>query len=223
MVKLNFSADTKDLKHDIVYANLKDLIIKNELKPGAPLVERQLCSTYNLSRTPVREALRKLAAEGFVEIIPDRGVFVSKIGYEDMLEIFELREALEKMAIRLFIARKTDELMKRLEDCFTQQEQNYRDGNNLVSMQRDMEFHTIYVEGARNNRLIQYMGTIYDHIKRMALRITNDEELMKQAIEQHRKVLMAVKAGDADLAEKRVMEHIQSVKEYHVERYYLLQ
>ena len=96
-------------KKQIAYEKIKEMILDGAFSKESPLVERQLCDMIGISRTPIREALRELANDGLVEVIDGKGVYVKKIGFRDMIEIFEMREALEGMAVRLFVERADQE------------------------------------------------------------------------------------------------------------------
>jgi DNA-binding GntR family transcriptional regulator len=88
------------------YEKLKKAIIDYEFPPGKLLIERELCELIGVSRTPVREALRRLSSDGFVDFVPGRGTVVTRLTKEDMIHIYELKEALDKMAVKLCIQRK---------------------------------------------------------------------------------------------------------------------
>jgi len=218
---MTYVGKRKNSKQQFVYNKIKNLIIKNQLKPDTLLVERQLCETLGVSRTPVREALRKLASEGMIEIIPKKGAFVSKIRFEDLMEIFEIREALEGMAVRLCTLRKSEEIIKQMEDCIASQEKALELGDRDSSVEKDLNFHTLYIRASRNSRLIDFLKTITDQINRFAVTTVDDIERQKLSLKQHKNILESIKKNDAELAEKLVREHIVNVKEYHISRHYL--
>lgn len=209
-------------KQQIAYNKIKAAIIKNELLPDTLLVERQLSNTLGISRTPIREALRRLSSEGLVDFIPDKGMFVSKIRFEDILEIFELREALEGMAVRLFVLRKNSDIVQQMEECLTLQELAYKEGNYSLNVEFDMKFHNFYLKGSKNLRLESFVNTVLDQNSRMAFYTVNDKERIETSLVQHKKVLDAIRQGNADQAEKLIKEHIINVKEYHINKYYAI-
>lgn len=209
-------------KQQIAYNKIKAAIIKNELLPDTLLVERQLSNTLGISRTPIREALRRLSSEGLVDFIPDKGMFVSKIRFEDMLEIFELREALEGMAVRLFVLRKNSDIVQQMEECLALQELAYQEGNYRLNVELDMEFHNFYLKGSKNLRLESFINTVLDQNSRMAFYTVNDEERIKASLVQHKQVLDAIRQDNAAEAERLIKEHIINVKEYHINNYYAI-
>lgn len=219
---INTYKQKDDSKQTIAYNKIKDAIIKNELLPDTLLVERQLCDTLGISRTPIREALRRLSSEGLVDSIPDKGMFVSRIRFEDMVEIFELREALEGMAIRLFVQKRDKDIFKQMEECIVLQERAYKEGNYSLNVEKDMEFHQLYIKGARNSRLESFLNTVLDQNSRMAFFTVTDKERIEGSLEQHKKVLKAVEQGDAEEAERLIKEHIINIKEYHIDKHYMV-
>lgn len=219
--KINL-VDKEASKQQIAYEKIKEAIVKNEIMPDTLFVERQLCANLGISRTPIREALRRLSSEGLVDSIPDKGMFVSRIRLEDIIEIYEIREALETMAIRLFTFRKTEEEMKRFEECIKNYEMNFTEGNYATAIALDMEFHEIYIKGARNNRMENILKSIRDQNSRVAFSTVADLERTRKSLEQHKKIFEAVRANEPDQAENLLREHLLDIKDYHISRFYLV-
>lgn len=209
---------TKDTKQYKLYYQIRTAIINNEYLPGTMLTERVLCDKYNVSRTPVREALRQLTNEGMVEHVTGKGSFVANIAFEDIIEIFEMREALEKEAVKLFILKDDGTLKNKLEECFNEQ-LLYSNTDPAKFMEKDMEFHLLIVEGAKNKRLKAVLETIYDQIKMMAISAKNDDKLKKMAQIHHQKIMEAVRTKDITLAEQSIVEHILEIKKYHISKF----
>ena len=110
-------------KKELAYDYLKEMIVNGELKPGSLLVERQLCERLSTSRTPVREAIQKLSGEGLVETILSKGSFVKSITYEDISQIYDIREYLESLAVKLCCQNATNaniEALKKTCDLMTE-------------------------------------------------------------------------------------------------------
>lgn len=220
LITKNISEQKDNSKQQIAYDKIKSAIIKNELLPDTLLVERQLSATLGISRTPIREALRRLSGEGLIESIPDKGMFVSKIRFEDIIEIFELREALEGMAIRLFVLRKNSDIVLEMEECLAIQEKAFKEENYGLNVEMDLQFHHLYIKGAKNSRLESFINTVLDQNSRMAFNTLRDKERIESSLVQHKKVLESIKKGDASEAERLIQEHIINVKEYHISKYY---
>lgn len=209
-------------KKQIAYDGIKKIIVNGKVKKDAPLVERQLCEMLGISRTPVREALRELANDELVEVIEGKGVYVKKIEFRDMIEIFEMREALERMAMKLFMERIQDEKIELFQTYMAAQEEAYKNDEHEAFMDIDMKIHVAIADGAQNARLRNAISVIYDQIKQMAISAKDDSKVRDIAIRAHRKMLDAILAGDSKAAQEAIVEHIVEVKSIHRERYYLL-
>ena len=208
-------------KKQIAYEKIKEMVISG-LPAGAPLVERDLCEKLDVSRTPVREALRQLASEGLVDIIDGKGVFVAKIRFEDMVEIFELREALESMAITLCVRRREPALIESLNELMSRQEAAYAEDNHQVLMECDMEFHQLIAKGSRNKRLSEMIISIYNQIRQMAISVQDDQAVRDLAVKSHRKIMDAILERNEAEAARLMGAHVAETKQYHIERYYML-
>lgn len=208
-------------KKQIAYNQIKEMVI-GTLPSGAPLVERDLCEKLNVSRTPVREALRQLASEGLVDIVDGKGVFVAKIRFEDMVEIFELREALESMAVTLFVKRREQGAINELQALMDRQEEAYAADNHTALMECDMKFHEMIARGSRNKRLCDMIVSIYNQIRQMAISVQDDQVVRDLAVKSHRKIMDAILARDEEEAARQMALHVRETKQYHIERYYML-
>lgn len=209
-------------KKQLAYDGIKEMIVNGKVKKDTPLVERQLCEMLGISRTPVREALRELANDELVEVIDGKGVYVKKIEFRDMIEIFEMREALERMAMKLFMERIQDEMIQLFQEYMREQEEAYQNDEHEAFMDIDMKIHDAIAEGAQNTRLRNAISVIYDQIKQMAISAKDDSVMRDIAIKAHRKMLAAMLAKDSEAAQAAIVEHIIEVKSIHRERYYLL-
>lgn len=209
-------------KKNIAYDGIKQMIIDGELTKETPLVERQLCEVLEVSRTPVREALRELANEGLVEVIDGKGVYVKKIDFKDMIEIFELREALECMSVKLFIERATDSELSELESLMKEQEETYSKKQHARYMRNDMKIHNLIADGAANGRIQHAIRNIYDQIHQMALAVKDETLIRDIAYAAHRKIYAAILKKDVEAAQDEMRKHIIEVKNFYKDRYYLL-
>jgi len=222
MVKIrdnsSLNESTKETKQQWLYSKIKKAIINNEYLPGTMLTERALCDKYDVSRTPIREALRQLANEGMVQHIIGKGAFVAEVSFENMVEIFEMREALERQAVKLFILKDDGTLASELAKCFKEQ-MTYENTDPVKFMEKDMDFHFLIAEGAKNKRLVYALETIYDQIEMMAISAENDENLREMAGRHHQDILDAVRKKDVELGERCIVEHILEVKKYHMSKY----
>lgn len=198
-------------KQAYAYDRLKHAIISGVFPPEKLLVERELCELLGISRTPVREALRRLSSEGLVESHPGRGMFVTRLSVKDTLELYELKEALERMAVRLCIQRMTEEDLPVLHSCLEAHEQAYRAGNAELAADQDLQFHTLLVEFARSPRIEASAKAILAQTRRLSQISVGDPSHTQLFIQEHRAIYDALVSKDAAAAEAAVSRHITSI------------
>jgi DNA-binding GntR family transcriptional regulator len=189
------------------YQQMRAAIIHGEFAPGTPLFEVHLASQMGMSRTPVREALKVLARDGFVQVVPSRGYIVPHRSMDDLRELFELRESLEGTAARCAAQRATDAELAELERLCKRYE-NEQDWELWAQIGTD--FHNLLVAAARNGRLASILDSLNGqivHSRRSALR--SDAQRRDAAIREHRAILNAVKARNAADAEMLAREHVR--------------
>ncbi|NLW24198.1 MAG: GntR family transcriptional regulator [Clostridia bacterium] len=197
---------------DIVFETLREAIINHVLKPGERLMEVRLAEEMGVSRTPVREAIRKLELEGLVDIVPRKGVYVAGISLKDVQEVFEVRGALEALAANLASQRITPEeiveLKKRLD-----REDNETKANNLPNIIRtDTEFHDLIYKAARNSRLLNSINNLREQLHRFRSASLARPGRSETALAEHQNIYEAIANRDAKLAEQLAWEHIENAK-----------
>lgn len=204
-------------KKAIVYENLKRRIISHSLSPGEPLNGSVLTKELGISKTPIREALQQLEKEGFVENIPGKGSFVSRISIQDIREMFEIREILECEVIRR-VASKGDLNKAEAEAIGKKFESSGADGGKTPRsyFKAGVQIHTFIFETFGNRRLLEYYRRLQDHIERMRLFFLNqvDQERAEQSFKEHLEILNSLIAQDPQRAEKAMRDHLQNSLEY---------
>lgn len=210
----------KQTKQEVVYQYIYDHIFNCAYPPGTSLTEEGLCQELNVSRTPVREAIRRLSAEGLLEFTPGIGLSVAQIRLDDLLEIYELRLGLECLAARLFIEKHNPDLLHELSECVELLDQSVKEDNIDLFMQNDMRFHRLICHGARNRRLTAELEIIYGHIYRMSNYVRMDEDIRRSSVVEHRQILDALKSGDIDTAVHASEAHCMSGRRYYLKRLY---
>ena len=204
-------------KKAIVYENLKKRIINHSLSPGEPLNESVLTKELGISKTPIREALQQLEKEGFVENIPGKGSFVSRISIQDIREMFEIREILECEVIRR-VASKGDLNKAEAEAIGKKFESSGADGGKTPRsyFKAGVQIHTFIFETFGNRRLLEFYRRLQDHIERMRLFFLNqvDQERAEQSFKEHLEILNSLIAQDPQRAEKAMRDHLQNSLEY---------
>lgn len=194
-----------------VYRVLKTEIIKGSLKPGTKLLEGKIAKQMKVSRTPIREALRELAAEGFVKISPNQGVIVSNASIENIQEVLQIRGVLEGLAARLATKIISEEEIKELEKYQKQMEYYTNKDNSLAFSEIDAEFHELILNICGNNRLIQIRKNISDQANRYRIRSLSIPGRLKYSLKEHQEILEALKRKDSEQADRLSQKHIENV------------
>jgi DNA-binding GntR family transcriptional regulator len=184
---------------------IRDRIYNGTYPPGTRLVERDLAAEFAVSRAPVREAVRMLNSEGFVEMLATRGVIVRQLSRTDVEELFDVREALETMAFRKAAMRATKADVKRLEALVRKAEHAVAGSDRDTVYACNVEFHDIVPAMTRNKILVGMLEPIEGRLHWINLQ--NDDPEMLWA--EHRIMVQALIAGDADLAQQLSLEHIE--------------
>jgi DNA-binding GntR family transcriptional regulator len=178
---------------------------------GTRLVETALASEMKVSRTPVREALHKLALEGFLYSIPRAGYIVEETSEIDIKDLFTTRTAIEKIAVKWAIEKITPEELERLEMNLQKTDDVLKSGATESMMDLDAEFHQIIYRAARSKTLYKISQTLSDHTLRFRLACIHVPELARRARQGHMKIFQAIQAGDSTMAEKMVEDHLDTV------------
>ncbi len=193
------------------YEALRTAIEQAELAPGDPLYEVHLAERLGMSRTPVREALKLLERDGFIEQLPSRGYAVPRRSLDDLREFFELRETLEATATRYAALRATPAEIEQIEKLCERyaREPNWEKWNLIGT-----EFHNVIISAARNARLRAILMSLNAQIVLSRRSATGGEpERRKRAIADHLAICAAIKARDAQLAEQLAAAHVRRAYE----------
>lgn len=189
------------------YRFLLNAICTGRYLPGVRLVAEEIASEIGTSRMPVREAFRRLDAEGLVTLRPNRGAVVSGLNIEEMCEVFEMRSALEGLAIRLAVPKLTERHKVQLERLLEDMDECREDSAQWVSRHR--AFHEFLCSVAERPRLMRQISSLYAVIEpHMRLWLQHVDKPLS-ARQEHAAILDALHAGDALLAEQVLREHIE--------------
>ncbi len=198
----NLKIEGYELLSQKVYRALKTEIIKGSLKPGTKLLEGKIAKQMGVSRTPIREALKKLAAEGFVKMNPNQAVVVSNASVEDVQEVLQIRGVLEGLAARLAIKMISEKEIKELEKYQKQMEYYTKKDDVLAFSEMDAEFHELILNICGNNRLIQIRKNLNDQDHRYRIRSLSVPGRLKCSLKEHKEVVEALKRKDAEQADR---------------------
>jgi len=208
-IKLN---NYKPLR-EIVFESLREAIINGTLKPGERLMELQLAEQMGVSRTPVREAIRKLELEGFVVMVPRKGAYVSGISVRDIVDIFEVRAALESLAAGLAAERITEEELDELERVLFQIAEASAGENIGIIAEKDANFHELLFRASRNQRLVNMITHLQEHIQRFRTTSLSVPGRTKHAIEEHKNIVDAIGERNVELAQALAREHVENAEQ----------
>ncbi|GFN23250.1 GntR family transcriptional regulator [Thermanaeromonas sp. C210] len=196
-----------------VYHILREAILTGKFQPGERMVERHLARQLGVSRTPVREAIRKLELEGLVEHVPRRGVVVARISKREAWEIYNIRAVLEGLAARLAAENITARQLERLEELVKAMEEA-RAGRDMELLQKlHSEYNLLIYRAAESPRLEQMITNLAEYIVGFTKVGYAVPGRMATATREHREILEALKARDADRAEKLARQHIENSRE----------
>ena len=176
-------------------------------------MEIQLAQKLGVSRTPVREALRKLELEGLVIMIPRRGAIVADITVQDLNDVLEVREALEELAVRKACDCATDEQMKALKQASGDFKKYAENDDLLGCVEADMQFHEIIYAATNNRRLQQMLLNLREQMYRYRMEYMKDKRMYKQLVEEHDAIRKAIKKKDKEKAGAAMRSHIRNQQE----------
>lgn len=211
----DFSVDMNEYLplRDVVFNTLRKAILKGELKPGERLMEIALAERLGVSRTPVREAMRKLELEGLVVMIPRRGAQVANITEKDLNDVLEVRIALENLSIENACMRMTEEQLEELWNAAKNFEATMAEGNLVKLAEADVAFHEVIYKSSDNRRLNQVLNNLREQIYRYRVEYLKDEETRKLLVKEHKEIYEAIKKRDVKSAKEISYQHIENQRE----------
>jgi len=192
-----------------VYDHLRAAILSGRLEPGAELAEVPLSEELGVSRGPIREAIGRLASEGLVTVRPRRGAVVSPLSKEEFLELYQVREALERMAVKLAVRRLQPEDFAALQGLIDDMATHAERGQVDEFFEANAAFHARLVDASGNAKLGELYRQLLDQIGRYRTRSLRLRGNLQRSIAEHAAILRAAKRGDAERAAHLMSEHIR--------------
>lgn len=197
---------------DVVFNTLRQAILTGELKPGERLMEIHLANKLGVSRTPIREAIRKLELEGLVTMIPRRGAEVAQITEKSMNDVLEVRRALDSLCVELACERITQEDTERLGLACEAFEAAVRTGDIKKIARADVELHDIIVQATGNQRLVQLINNLSEQMYRYRFEYIKDSTQHQRLIDEHRMIYESIVKKDKEAASQAAHVHIDNQK-----------
>ncbi len=195
---------------EVVCESLREAIRRGILKPGERVMEIQLAEELGVSRTPVREAIRKLELEGYVVMMPRRGTYVANMSIRDINEIFEIRTSLESLSNGLAAEHITDEELEHLQRLLVIIGGYIKEGNMEKIVETDIEFHDLMYHAARNQRLVGIISNLRDQLTRFRTLSMSHPGRLEATLEEHKAIVEAIANGDRRSASKAAERHMEN-------------
>lgn len=218
----------------MAYLHIEKKIASRELRAGDPVSELPIANELGISRTPTREAIRQLVAEGLLEEVPGRGVVVVTLDRRDIVEIYEVRKALEVEAVRMAVRRlagsaelkNLSQVADKMESLIEEMEQSDQEGLESKQINRyeaaDMAFHTYLLQAAGNRRMLKIVNGLRLLIRIFAMRKAGHKlENIRSIHRDHVEVIAAIEAGDPERAAAILSAHIEAGQRDRLEQYAL--
>lgn len=193
---------------DVVFQTLRKAILTGEFMPGERLMEIALANRLGVSRTPVREAIRKLELEGLVVMIPRKGAEVAKITVSDLKDVLEVRCHLEEFAASLACERITEEKKVELKEAMVDFEKAIQQKDLKLIAEQDVAFHDVIFRATNNQRLLQIVNNLREQIFRYRIEYIKDFDYHDTLVKEHRQIMQTIMDGDKEAAEKIMRTHI---------------
>lgn len=209
--------DYKPLR-DIVFESLREAIIDGSLKPGERVMEVQLAEKLGVSRTPVREAIRKLELEGLLIMVPRKGAYVADVSFKDVLDVLEIRASLEGLAASLAAEKMTEEEVQILQMKSREFSKCVENDDVQGMIHKDSEFHDIILKSARNAKLLNIIEGLRDQVQRFRVVYFTEFNKSSYLTQEHQRVLEAISNRDSEVAQKYAQQHIENIKNYIISR-----
>jgi len=200
-----------ELLNQKAYRVLKRAIIRGELTPNSKLILSEIAKSLGISNTPVREAINKLASDGLVKIIPNKGIVVKEINIDDFQEILQVRAFLDGLIAKLSAEKITDKEIGNMMEIIVKMEDCVKEDDRLTYNDLDVKFHDFLLTIAGNNALKEIYNNLIVHGHRFRLRSLKIPDRMGKSLKEHLKIALRVKERNPDEANRASQEHIESI------------
>lgn len=196
--------------HEDLVSRLRDMIVEGSLEPATHLAERELCEQFGVSRTPMREALKALASEGLLTLLPNRGAVVAALGLKDVDDVVQVIDALEGMAALDCCARVTDAEIAELEAMQQEMERHYRARRLMAYFKVNQAIHERFVELAGNPVATALYRSLLARIRRYRFVGNRKGERWGRALAEHRELLDAIRDRNGERLKRLLHAHLMN-------------
>ena len=196
---------------DVVFNTLRDAILKGELEPGERLMEIQLAERLGVSRTPIREAIRKLELEGLVIMIPRKGAEVADITEKSLRDVLEVRKALEELAVQLACEKITQEELEELEKAGENFKKVLNRSKDITEVaEADVRFHDVIYMATDNQKLIHLLNKLREQMYRYRVEYLKNPDVHEQLTQEHEEIVYHIKRREKVEATAVTCQHIDN-------------
>lgn len=192
-----------------ILENIRDAIVSGELKAGSHISEPELAERYGISRTPIREAFRQLESEGYLTVIPRRGVIVSEFSPKDIEEFYAIKSIMEGYAARRACEKLSEKDLGRLQSINNKLAELARAGDIKHFFKIHSDFHELFIKAADNEKLHELIAGLVTKFQRLRFTSLSLPGRMEVSVQEHEKIIDAFRKKDADLAEKLVRQNAE--------------
>jgi DNA-binding GntR family transcriptional regulator len=192
-------------------------LLSSKYSPGGRVAIEELCQELGVSRTPVFDALNRLQAEGVVEIIPRKGVYLVTFSEEKVQELYAVRETLEGMATKLAAKNLTEKQLEQLRKALDKQSSCLAKGDSEGYATATIKFHNTIAEAAGNKTLERFLSSVYSQMEALRLRILYLPTRLPQSFAEHQRIFQALLKRDPELCEREARAHIAATTKYALE------
>lgn len=205
-------------KQMLAYRKIKEDILNNTYPAGTVMVERKLCDIYEVSRSPIRNALQRLAHEGLLTFEPGKGMVVASFTPEDILEVYDLIELLQLYAVRACILKNSEILLDSLHLALDNMQKALQENNIYENKQWDSKFHELINNYSGNSRLINIYEQLDCQQMRFIATVLDDTLLAEASYRDHETILHAIEQKDIDAAQEAIRTHYTNIKQYYINK-----
>ena len=191
-----------------VFEKLRNDILRGKYKKGDELVECTIGKEMGVSRTPVREAIRQLELEGLVQLIPNKGAFVTGISSKDVMDMYLIRAKLEGLCAAMAAEHVTEEQLEKMEETILLSDFQVEKGNFEQVCQQDGEFHKLLYEASGSRILAHTLLDFHQYLQRVRMASVRQRKRTQPSTREHKEILEAIRKKDASAADRAAYQHI---------------
>lgn len=199
-------------KKGLAYEEIKRLILDGKLSGDMPISENVLANMLDISRTPVRDALRRLEMDGFVRVIPNQGVVIREVSISEVKEIYDMRIALEEFVVRELADGLSDEDFRNLEAILKKQEEACEKRDAVAFHEEDRKFHDYLMRAYGNAMITNFIARLRDRIEGINVNMLKTPGNMQLFYGEHKRIFEALRKRSGEEAAKEMDEHLKGGK-----------